>query len=114
MTVIDLNQVKEYLVIAGLVLGLPATVWGILRSRSESTLNLSKAEAEFRRDLMARLAAAELAAKDAQTQAATASADANRCRADYQELLRAVEQCSTPGCAIRAARLAVLSKGGTT
>lgn len=92
--------------------GVLGGVLGYLGKRSEGTLNLSKAEAEFRRDLMVRLDKAEAAAKDAQTQAATASADANRCRADYQELLRAVEQCSTPGCAIRAARLAVLSRGG--
>ena len=107
-------NVGEILQLAGVLTGIGGLVGGVAaltRSRSEGAGTLSKAEAEFRRDLMARLDKAEVNARDAQALAVTASADANRCRADYQELLRMVEQCSTPGCAIRTARLR--QQGGT-
>ena len=98
----------EILQIAGALTGIGGLIGGLaalVNSRTQGVGTLSKAEAEFRRDLMTRLSQAETSAADAAQRATQAQADAASARADLADLLRRIESCHMAGCPLQVARL---------
>ena len=99
---IDINQIKEALIIIGLLIGLPASWWGWKKSRSETIGNISEAEARLRADLERDRQDARTERERLRGELAEVRAQAIRAEQEAQRLRWEISTCPTPGCGLRA------------